>query len=90
LSPLYSFNNILLAVNGALAADANCCCDGTPTGTPTETVTFLPPPEGGCAAPSPYDQNDPCYQQVIAADTFCCNVEWDDICQTAYNDCQNQ
>ncbi|MDX2359533.1 MAG: T9SS type A sorting domain-containing protein [Crocinitomicaceae bacterium] len=31
--------------------------------------------------------NDPCYQQVIAADPYCCNTLWDGVCQTAYDAC---
>lgn len=31
--------------------------------------------------------NDACYQQVIAADTYCCNTAWDGICQAAYDAC---
>jgi hypothetical protein len=39
---------------------------------------------GGCV-PSPYDPNDPIYLQVIAADPYCCDTEWDGVCQDAYN-----
>ena len=31
--------------------------------------------------------NDACYQQVIAADSWCCNNAWDGICQAAYDAC---
>lgn len=40
-----------------------------------------------CAVVSPYPDTDPCYQQVIAADTWCCNNSWDGICQAAYDAC---
>jgi len=40
-----------------------------------------------CVAVSPYPDTDPCYQQVIAADAWCCNNDWDGICQTAYDVC---
>ncbi len=36
------------------------------------------------AAPVP---NDACYQQVIAADPFCCLTLWDAICQSSYDAC---
>jgi len=35
----------------------------------------------------PYWLNDPCYAWVIEVDEYCCNNEWDDICQSTYNYC---
>lgn len=35
---------------------------------------------------SPYPDSDPLFQQVIAADSYCCNTWWDNICQTAYDE----
>lgn len=75
MSPLFLYNGKLLTVDNKLAANGACCC-------PTDGEN--------CNASSPYNNNDPCYQQVIAADPFCCNVQWDDLCQSAYNNCQNQ
>jgi hypothetical protein len=43
----------------------------------------------GSCVPSPYDETDPIYQQVIALDPFCCDTEWDGICQDAYNSLSN-
>jgi hypothetical protein len=40
---------------------------------------------GGCSAVAPYPPSDPCYQQVIAADPFCCDSQWDVFCQNDYN-----
>jgi len=40
----------------------------------------------GCVS-SPHDPEDECYQFVIRADWYCCNVEWDEICQDAYDNC---
>lgn len=42
---------------------------------------------GQCASMIPYPFEDPCVQQVIAADPFCCTNTWDAICQGAYDDC---
>lgn len=40
--------------------------------------------EGSCVD-SPYEADDPYYQQVIGVDPYCCYVEWDGICQEAYD-----
>ena len=36
---------------------------------------------------NPYWLNDPCYAWVIQVDEYCCENEWDDICQLTYNHC---
>ena len=36
----------------------------------------------------PYWLNDPCYAWVIDIDEYCCEVEWDTICQATYNYCE--
>jgi len=35
----------------------------------------------------PYWLNDPCYAWVISVDDYCCDNEWDDICQLTYDYC---
>ena len=35
----------------------------------------------------PYWLNDPCYAWVIDVDGYCCDNEWDDICQLTYDYC---
>ena len=35
----------------------------------------------------PYWLNDPCYAWVISVDDYCCDNEWDDVCQLTYNYC---
>lgn len=35
----------------------------------------------------PYWLNDQCYAWVIDVDNYCCDVEWDTICQLTYNYC---
>jgi len=37
---------------------------------------------------SPYWLNDPCYAWVIDVDEYCCENEWDTICQATYDYCQ--
>jgi len=36
----------------------------------------------------PYWLNDPCYAWVIDVDKYCCENEWDTICQATYNYCK--
>ena len=36
----------------------------------------------------PYWLNDPCYAWVIDIDEYCCENEWDTICQATYNYCE--
>ena len=41
-----------------------------------------------CAtAPNYIDTNNPCYQNVISNDTYCCDVAWDGSCDSAYIAC---
>ncbi|ASE99959.1 putative peptidase [uncultured virus] len=35
----------------------------------------------------PYWLNDQCYAWVIVVDPYCCETEWDEICQATYNYC---
>jgi len=43
----------------------------------------------GCATGPgiPYWLNDPCYAWVIDVDGYCCDNEWDEICQLTYDYC---
>ena len=36
----------------------------------------------------PYWLNDPCYAWVIDVDNYCCENEWDEICQATYDYCE--
>ena len=36
---------------------------------------------------NPYWLNDPCYAWVISVDDYCCNNEWDEICEATYSYC---
>jgi len=38
-------------------------------------------------AGNPYWLNDPCYAWVISVDDYCCDNEWDTICQATYDYC---
>ena len=37
---------------------------------------------------NPYWLNDPCYAWVIDVDDYCCDNEWDEICQLTYDYCE--
>ena len=45
--------------------------------------------DAGCITGSgfPYWLNDPCYAWVISVDDYCCDNEWDEICQLTYDYC---
>jgi len=45
--------------------------------------------DAGCVtgAGNPYWLNDECYAWVISVDSYCCENEWDNICQLTYNYC---
>jgi hypothetical protein len=36
---------------------------------------------------NPYWLNDDCYSWVLSVDDYCCENEWDTICQATYNHC---
>ena len=46
--------------------------------------------DAGCitGAGIPYWLNDECYAWVIDVDAYCCENEWDNICQATYDYCQ--
>jgi len=37
---------------------------------------------------NPYWLNNPCYAWVIDVDEYCCENEWDNICQATYDYCE--
>ena len=37
----------------------------------------------------PYWLNDPCYAWVISVDDYCCENEWDTVCQLTYDYCDS-
>ena len=45
----------------------------------------------GCVtgAGDPYWLNDPCYAWVLSVDDYCCENEWDTICQLTYDYCDS-
>ncbi len=53
--------------------------DGGPVTDPSNCTTII---NGSC----PYPPSDSIFQAVIAADGFCCDTDWDNICQDQYDD----
>ncbi len=51
---------------------------GTSVENPEECTTVM-------NGSSPYPVTDSTFLQVIAADAFCCETDWDEVCQTAYD-----
>ena len=37
----------------------------------------------------PYWLNDPCYAWVIDVDNYCCDTEWDEVCELTYDYCRD-
>lgn len=75
--------DVSLSISDALGCTADQTItifadDSTGTGGGTDCFSV----EAGL---SPYPQEDPTFQQVIAADSWCCENGWDDLCQTAYD-----
>jgi len=46
--------------------------------------------DAGCIGDpgQPFWLNDPCYAWVIDVDAYCCENEWDEICQATYDYCE--
>ena len=46
--------------------------------------------DAGCVtgAGNPYWLNNPCYAWVISIDDYCCDNEWDNVCQSTYDYCE--
>lgn len=53
-----------------------------------DSITCLYDANCVTGAGNPYWLNDICYAWVISVDDYCCNNDWDNICQLTYNHCQ--
>ena len=51
-------------------------------------ITFISFISNSQCTGAPYGPDDYCYQEVINNDPFCCNTNWDFICQNTYDNCQ--
>ena len=80
--------------NGSCIAVATGCMDQAaynydPLANVNDSISCLY--SAGCITGpgNPYWLNDPCYAWVISVDDYCCDNEWDNICQSTYNYCTN-
>jgi len=78
--------------NGSCVAVVEGCMDASawnyePLANTHDSITCLY--DAGCVGETgtPYWLNDPCYAWVIEVDEYCCENEWDTICQLTYNHC---
>ena len=58
-----------------------------PTANVSDTVSCLYAANCITGPGNPYWLNDPCYAWVIDIDEYCCDNEWDTICQATYDYC---
>ena len=58
-----------------------------PTANINDSVSCLYNANCITGAGNPYWLNDPCYAWVIDIDAYCCENEWDTICQATYDYC---
>jgi len=59
-----------------------------PTANVSDTISCLYAANCITGPGNPYWLNDPCYAWVIDIDEYCCDNEWDTICQATYSYCE--
>jgi hypothetical protein len=59
-----------------------------PTANVDDTISCLYAANCITGPGNPYWLNDPCYAWVIDIDEYCCDNEWDTICQATYDYCE--
>jgi hypothetical protein len=79
--------------NGSCIEVVVGCMDATaynykPTANINDSVSCLYNANCITGAGNPYWLNDPCYAWVIDIDAYCCDNEWDTVCQATYNYCE--
>jgi hypothetical protein len=58
-----------------------------PTANVSDTISCLYAANCITGPGNPYWLNDPCYAWVVDIDEYCCDNEWDNICQATYDYC---
>ena len=93
-STAFNFDSTANTDNGSCEAIVQGCMDQSAynydvTANVSDSANCLF--DAGCVTGpgSPYWLNDPCYAWVIDVDEYCCENEWDTICQSTYNYCYN-
>jgi hypothetical protein len=89
-----NYDSLANTDNGSCIAVVTGCMDQTaynydPLANVNDSVSCLY--SAGCITGpgNPYWLNDPCYAWVISVDDYCCENEWDNICQSTYDYCAN-
>ena len=88
-----NFDSLANTDNGSCITIIVGCMDAEaynyePTANVNDTISCLYSANCITGAGDPYWLNDPCYAWVIDIDEYCCENEWDTICQATYNYCE--
>ena len=88
-----NFNTLANTDNGSCIEIIMGCMDPgahnyEPTANVSDTVSCLYNANCIDGAGNPYWLNDECYAWVIDVDAYCCDNDWDNICQATYDYCQ--
>ena len=92
-STALNFDSLANTDNGSCVAVVQGCMDPTAynysgLANSSDSASCLYSANCITAPGDPYWLNDPCYAWVIDVDNYCCENEWDEICQLTYNHCE--
>ena len=92
-SSALNFNALANTDNGSCIEIVVGCMDQSaynyePTANTSDSLSCLYSADCITGPGSPYWLNDPCYAWVIEVDEYCCDNEWDNICQATYDYCE--
>jgi hypothetical protein len=88
-----NYDSLANTDNGSCIEVVVGCMDATaynyePTANINDSVSCLYNANCITGPGNPYWLNDPCYAWVIDIDAYCCENEWDTICQATYDYCE--
>ncbi len=88
----WSINGVPLTTNDPLSADIPLTCSvlaGSAIAQWFTNACALLPDDFQCLSvvPQNIDTTAPCFAQVVQNDPFCCNSQWDALCDQQYNNC---
>ena len=89
-----NYDSLANTDNGSCITVVMGCMDATAynysaTANVNDSVSCLYDANCVTGAGNPYWLNDPCYAWVISVDDYCCNNDWDNICQLTYDYCDS-
>ena len=92
-STALNYDSLANTDNGSCVAVVEGCMDGDAynydiTANVNDSASCLYSADCITGAGNPYWLNDPCYAWVIEVDEYCCDTEWDNICQLTYDYCE--